>query len=146
MNKSRVCADASLLVKLVLPEDGSETTKDLWDEWDEDGVSVLAPGLILYEFTSAVNKYVQKEWLAADHGRVALDYLLRLPLELVSGDVLHRTAFEVATELSLGSAYDAHYLAVARNLNCGLWTGDRRMHRSAVQLGIDVTLIPAPQP
>ncbi len=144
MSKSQVCADASLLVKLVLPEAGSEAAKGRWDEWEEAGVSVLAPSLILYEFTSAVNKYVQKKWLTVDRGGDALDLLLRLPLELVAGDGLHRTAFDIATQLSLGSAYDAHYIAIARDLDCGLWTGDRRMHESAIRLGIDVTLIPTP--
>ncbi len=146
MSKSQVCADASLLVKLVLPEDGSEATKDLWDKWEEAGVSVLAPSLILYEFTSAVNKYVHKKWLAVDRGGDAIDLLLRLPLELVAGDGLHRTAFDIATQLSLGRAYDAHYIALARDLDCALWTGDRRMHSSAIQLGINVNLVPVPQP
>jgi predicted nucleic acid-binding protein len=143
MSESRVCADASFLIKLVLPEDGSDRAKDLWDEWGENAVSVLAPTLILYEFTSSVNKYVQRRWLSPDRGHQALAFLLRLPLELVAGDALHQAAFTIATEAAMGSAYDAHYIAVARDLNCALWTGDRRMHGTAVKLGINATLISA---
>ena len=143
MSKSQVCADASLLVKLILPELGSDTAKTLWDEWEDDGISVLAPSLILYEFTSSVNKYVQRAWLTVERGCEALDFLLRLPLELISGDTIHRGALAIATELSLPSAYDAHYIAVARDLNCPLWTGDQRMHDAAARLAIDVNLVPA---
>lgn len=143
MSESQVCADASFLVKLVLPEDGSDRAKALWDEWGENAISVLAPTLILYEFTSSVNKYVQRKWLSPDRGHQALDFLLRLPLELVGGGALHLTAFTIATQAAMGSAYDAHYIAVARDLNCVLWTGDRRMYGTAVKLGIDTALISA---
>lgn len=143
MSRSQVCADASFLAKLVLPEIGSDTAKNLWDQWEDSDISVLAPSLILYEFTSAINKYVQRKWLPPARGREALDFLLRLPLDLVAGAALHRAALALAADLSLPSAYDAHYLAVARDLDCPLWTGDRRMRDSAAQAGVSAHYVGA---
>jgi predicted nucleic acid-binding protein len=54
---------------------------------------------------------------------------LDLPIELFGGIGLHRRALELAQSLSLPATYDAHYLAVAEDLQAELWTADRRLFR-----------------
>ena len=44
---------------------------------------------------------------------------------------LHVRALESATDLQQGAVYDAHYLALAEDFGCELWTADQRFHRAA---------------
>ncbi|MBC8099768.1 MAG: type II toxin-antitoxin system VapC family toxin [Armatimonadetes bacterium] len=49
---------------------------------------------------------------------------------------LYRRAYELAEQLSLPTAYDAQYLAVAEHLGCDFWTADERLYNAVtVQVG-----------
>ena len=57
----------------------------------------------------------------------SLNDFLAIPIRLLRSPDLHRRAFELADELGLSAAYDAHYLAVAEAHECEFWTADERL-------------------
>jgi len=44
-----VCVDASLVLKLLLPEPGSDSAATLWSRWEQEGIVKFAPAHFLYE-------------------------------------------------------------------------------------------------
>lgn len=46
------------------------------------------------------------------------------------GPGLHRRAIELAGRFRQRAVYDAHYLALAEDLDCELWTADRRFYEA----------------
>ena len=127
MNKSLACADAGILIKLVVAEDDSDRADALWEQWKEDGVKVVSPGLLLFELTSVLRKKVHRGLLSLEEGEKAFDTVRQLPVQMLTPSDLHRRAWELATRFNRPAAYDAHYLALAEMMNCEFWTADRRL-------------------
>ncbi len=128
---SSVCVDASLLVKLAVPEEDSDKAENVWRTWQNDQVKVYAPGLVLYEFVSVIRKRVRRELMTIEEAEFSIDQLLALPLSLVNSVDLHKTAYRVAVELDIASVYDAHYVALAMAMDCELWTADEKLYNMA---------------
>ncbi len=61
--------------------------------------------------------------------------LMSLGIVLHETPELHGQALKLASQLGPGAAYDAHYMVLAENLGCELWTADRRFHRAAEAAG-----------
>ena len=127
MNKSLVCADAGVLIKLVVAEEDSDRADSLWEQWKEDGVNVVSPGLLLFELTSVLRKKVHRGLLSPEEGERAFDTVHRLPVQVLTPSDLHRRAWELAAHFNRPAAYDAHYLALAEMMSCEFWTADRRL-------------------
>ena len=127
MNKSLVCVDAGVLIKLVMAEEDSDRADALWEQWKEDGVKVVAPALLLFELTSVLRKKVHRGLLEPEEGKKAFDTVHRLPVQVLAPSDLHRRAWELATRFNRPAAYDAHYLALAEMMNCEFWTADERL-------------------
>lgn len=47
-----VVVDASVVLKLLLPEERTEAIRNLWARWVEQEVEVAAPFLLAYEVTN----------------------------------------------------------------------------------------------
>ena len=127
MNRSLVCVDAGILIKLVVAEEDSDRADALWEQWKEDGVRVVAPGLLPFELTSVLRKKVHRGLLSPAEGKEAFDTVHRLPVQVLTPPDLHRRAWELATRFNRPAAYDAHYLALAEMMNCEFWTADERL-------------------
>lgn len=138
---SQTCADASFLFKLAVPEGGSDIAEEQWVAWIGSGTSVVSPSLLPYELISTVRKRVHREMLSIDEASEALETLLGLRVSLVSSLDLHRAAWEIATQLNHPVAYDAHYLALASQLDCPFWTADRDLFDDAQGLGLEAHFV-----
>jgi predicted nucleic acid-binding protein len=126
---STICVDASILIKLVVDESGSEHVDALWQSWIKDGVGVIAPSLLRYELTAVLRKKIYRGQLSEEIAKAALSAALSLTMvEYVDLAVLHSHALEIACRYGLPTAYDAHYLALAEIKECGFWTADRRLY------------------
>ncbi len=126
-----VVVDASLAVKWLVNEEGSEMAVALAETWVDAGVSPVAPYLLPVEVANALyRRVVRKELTAATAVELqrALD-TSGIALHEPAG--AHTRAIEIAAQLGQSAAYDAHYLAVAELLDCELWTADRRFHAAA---------------
>ena len=129
MPSSLICVDASLVVRLIIdPQD--RVVRALWRQWDGDTRQVAAPTLLHYEVSNALYLYQRLERLSEVAVKRALEAALALPVKLYGTKNLHRRAVEMAIGYGLKATYDAHYLALAEQLEAELWTSDRRLARN----------------
>ena len=111
---STVCVDASIVIKLLVEEPDSALVDALWASWIEDDARVIAPSLLCYEITAVLRKKVYRGQLSEAIASAALSTALSLAMvEYVDARTLHPRALEIACQLDLATAYDAHYLALA---------------------------------
>lgn len=126
----RACVDASFVLKVLVPEAGTEEAIDLLTGWREEGVILCAPTLIEYEAVSALRNYVLRRLLTPEEGERARLLFSSLPLALYSPAGLLDLAWEYAEKLGQANIYDSCYLALAAKLSCKLWTADARLANS----------------
>ena len=127
MQKSPVCVDASIVVKIVSPEELRSLAVRLWQSWLDQDREIVAPHLFEYEVTSALLRKAIRGALSLDEARRALDVALGLKVTLLDPPGLSEQALELAVRFSRPAAYDAHYLALSEYLCCPFWTADERL-------------------
>jgi len=129
---SSVVIDASLAIKAVLPNPLQAQCQALLVHLSSDQLN--APGLWIYETTSALTKAVFFGDITAEEGRTALNQVNALGVQIAPMDSGQSfQAFEWTLRLKRAAAYDSFYLALAESLSCDLWTADRRL-KNAVSL------------
>jgi len=140
MSTSAVCVDASFVLRMFMGPDDAEAWEQ-WDAWLREGRSIHAPHLLAYEVVNALCRYHRAGYLSLPSVELALDAALSLPLCLESPRALHLAALRLAAGLDLAAAYDAHYLALARQLDAELWTADARLLREAAGAEISIRVL-----
>ena len=128
-----VVVDASLAVKWLVEEDGSDKAHAALQSWVAQDITRIAPHLMPFEVANALHRRVLRgELNVADSIRM-IARLLASRLELHQPPDLHVRALQLASQLKQNAAYDAHYLALAESVGCELWTADERFYRAASQ-------------
>ena len=84
-----------------------------------------------FEVANALHRRVLRGELNVGDSIRMITRLLASRLELHHSPGLHARALELASQLNQGAAYDAHYLALAEEFGCELWTADERLYRAA---------------
>ncbi|MDE2989905.1 MAG: type II toxin-antitoxin system VapC family toxin [Chloroflexota bacterium] len=139
-----VVVDASVAVKWLVREEHTDRALAILSTWHDDEITPSAPYLLPLEVANALHRRVIRNQLnVGDAARMILQ-LLSSRLELHQTQALHVRALELATELQQGAVYDAHYLALAEEFGCELWTADKRFCRAASQSGRNVRWIGEP--
>ena len=120
--------DVSCAVLLVVPGPAQPRYEELFGGWKRAGCDLYAPGLWIYEVTSALCKAVRFGGLMAAEAERCLTQALNLGVRLVAADEEQaRAAYAWTLRLNRAAAYDSFYLALAETLGCELWTADRRL-------------------
>jgi len=130
---SWICVDSSILLKLVLNEPDSPLAERLWQNWLANNVQPVAPFLFAFEITAVIRKVVYRGLLDPQLGQEALKKALAFNVSLQTFPEIHQNAWELATQFNRPTAYDAHYLALAKNLGCEFWTADQRLFNAVQQ-------------
>ena len=125
----RVCADANIVLKLVLPEEDSHLALALWQHWKRSGAVVVVPGIYLVEGPSIVRQWVHRGWLTEAEGEEAYLNFLAQPVEVTEPEGFLGRAWEFARRFHQPQVYDSTYLALADLRGCEFWTADERLHR-----------------
>ncbi|HUF54178.1 MAG TPA: type II toxin-antitoxin system VapC family toxin [Dehalococcoidia bacterium] len=125
-----ICLDASVFLKLAVEEDDSEYFREVWADTLTKGTQFAAPTLMLYEIASTLRKKTVRGFLTESEAELTLEYLMMQPVEIVSSLPLHARALRLAAEFNRPNTYDAHYLALAEELDCELWTADKRLYNA----------------
>jgi predicted nucleic acid-binding protein len=111
--------DASVAIKWVVPEVGSEAASGLL------GRELWAPWLWLAEAAGALLKKTRRGEITRDEARLRAQDLADAPIEPIELPILLPSAMRVAGELG-HSIYDCFYLAAALLRDTTLVTADRR--------------------
>jgi predicted nucleic acid-binding protein len=130
MSKSPVCVDASVVLKLILPEEHSERALTLWKDWLVNEIQPIAPRLLLYEITSVLRKHAHRGALPqkmADKAFAAINQIATSQIRIIDPENLHQKAWELAGRFNQATAYDSYYLALAQHMKCPFWTADARL-------------------
>jgi len=128
---SRLVADASIVIKWILEEPGSDDAALLIANADH----VYAPEIVLAECANAIWKRVARGWMDIENALLPLSDLMALPVLLVGLRALTPSALDLA--LAYGHPiHDCYYLAAAVAHDCPLATADRRLHELAVRAGL----------
>ena len=130
MSKSLVCVDASLVLKLLLPEEHSDRALKLWKNWLVNGIQPISPRLLLYEVTSVLRKHAHRGVLpqsSAAKAFAAINEIITSQVRIIDPENVHKKAWELANRFNRPTAYDSHYLALAEHMNCPFWTADERL-------------------
>ena len=128
---SWICVDSGILIKVVVPEADSHLASQLWASWLQQAVKPVAPPLFSYEVTAVIRKAVYQNRVNTEMARIALKSALAVKVTLLTFPHIHEEAWELATALNRPTAYDTHYLALAKHLNCPFWTADRPLYHAA---------------
>ena len=136
----RVVIDANALISLIAREPESDAVTVHFAGWISDAVELHAPELARYEIANALTRKVS-------HGEVQADDLPALWAELDALPIVYHPLTDGVETISLAislerrSAFDAAYVALARELDAELWTLDGPLARNAASRGFPVSLI-----
>ena len=134
----QVVIDANAAIGVLLPSLSPFDALQLFVEWRQTGVSILAPPLWLAECTSVIHRYVHFDLLKAHEGVTALNDLAGLEVTIPPDTPARcRAAYDWATQFGQARAYDGFYLALAQEMAAPLYTGDRRLANRAQQLNVN---------
>lgn len=127
MRNFSACIDANIAVMIVVPEPQRPIALALFKTLLEQPSAIVAPRLFAYEITSVLWRKTRLGVITLSEARQALVAALDLQVEIYDPPALSERAFELAAHYRLPATYDAHYLALAEQLECPFWTADERL-------------------
>jgi predicted nucleic acid-binding protein len=127
----RVCVDASVAAKWILPEELSDRALTLLADALTSGTTLTGPPHLPIEVTSAIYKRLKAKELALDEVNARLNLFAAIPIDLVYPEGLAKLAVSLSAEFEWNLPYDAFYLAVGEKLDCAVWTADDEFHQEA---------------
>jgi predicted nucleic acid-binding protein len=128
LRSKQLVIDASVGYRLFTYHAGRAMLDAMIHEQLAAGCRLVAPTLWQYEVTSILTKAVYARQLTSIQAEESLALVRAFPLKLVSPKYeLTRAAFAWTVKLQRVVAYDSFYLALAQQMQCELWTYDRRL-------------------
>src|SRR6185437_8811633 len=127
-----VVVDSCLAVKWVVEQNHSSEALDLLENWETQGVRILAPPIFPSEVGNALLKYVRGDSVMRPEDRLSLQEATALfdavsGIVNISGDAsLIARAMELCLRWHRPSVYDATFVALAEREECDLWTADSK--------------------
>ena len=130
MKSTEVCVDASLAIKVVVPEAGSDKADALFDRWTSEEIQLIAPVFFEVETDSILRQKASlRRELTADQAQRAFAALRALPIKTRHSAEQRERAWKIAREFQFPTVYDATYLALAELSKCEFWTADEKLFK-----------------
>lgn len=130
MKSTEVCVDASLAIKVVVPETGSDKADALFDRWAGEEIQLIAPVFFEVETDSILRQKTSlRRELTADQAQRAFASLRALPIKTRHSAEQRERAWEIANDFQFPTVYDATYLALAELSQCEFWTADEKLFK-----------------
>src|SRR3972149_11670844 len=80
-----------------------------------------------FEITSALRNKVYRQIITQEEGFSALNQIRHGRIEFIFSQNLVERAWAISEDLELPTAYDAFYLALAKEEDCEFWTADKNL-------------------
>lgn len=125
-----VVADASFFARALIPSQSLEPAHDRFVALFAANEAVVAPTLLLVEFSSALLGLQRRQAINADERMAIWDSFRDLPIDYRWQDAWADRAMEMAVDMGLGKVYDCLYLACAEAYRFDLLTCDVRFARA----------------
>lgn len=120
---SLAVVDASVAVKWFNVEEFSENAEKLKDKHLKTEITLVSPVLMIFEVLNALRYNPD---LGANDVKDAFDDLLGIQIKLYPVDEWLSGAVSMAYDYGL-TIYDASYVALAKHLDCTLYTADSKI-------------------
>jgi predicted nucleic acid-binding protein len=137
---TRYVIDASVLVKLVVPEDDSDKMRALAALHRTGTVRLLAPDFVFTECANVLWKYMRRTALPQEEIQEAFQVLCQLGIEEVAQRVLLEEELSLTTQYDR-PIYDMLYLVLARREGVSLITADERLVNALTPQGFALILL-----
>lgn len=129
-----ICLDSSVLIKVLVSEEGSDAAEKLLEAAVDCGFEVVLPSFAWAEVGSVLKQKVKNEEIPSAGAEEAWEIFqnLRLITYLENAEI-RELAWKIAAEHDLPTLYDAAYLAVAEIASkgsrdkCEFWTADKKL-------------------
>lgn len=126
-----VVVDASIAVKWVVVEEGSEDARTLLRSWLAAGFQPVAPSWFICEIANILHRKARIGDLLFADALEAYDDVLSFVTVLSEHIADGRRGMDIARQITQQQSYDAQYLALAERLGAEYWTDDRRFVAAA---------------
>ena len=136
---NRVCLDASVWVKVLTEEPGTDAAQDLVLRLLREQKEIIAPPIMKVEVGSVLRKKWSRKMLDAETLQELWRKFAALPIKYVSDRRMDELAWEIADANRLIHLYDAVYLAICDGIE--YWTADERLANAVKQSGARIRLL-----
>ena len=137
MDNSAAVIDANIAIYALIATDQTKLALSLLEGFQEQRVSLYAPGLWVSEVASGIHKYLHAKLIPPEIAEEAVSDIFELGVTLMNETpAICKSASRWATRLNQMAVYDGYYLAVSEELNAPLWTADKRLVNNAKQIGV----------
>lgn len=120
----RLVLDASVAIKLYIPEEGSDQARS----WLREDVEFSAPDIFLVEVAQALLRHLRERRLSSEDLDAAMRDLIGIVAVPLGSSALLGRALAIARDLD-HRLHDCMYLALAERLGCAVLTADGRLVR-----------------
>ncbi|MDK2412486.1 type II toxin-antitoxin system VapC family toxin, partial [Aphanizomenon sp. 202] len=113
MNNYLICVDASFTINLINSKSMDSPFINLWENWQQNSDTIIAPTLFYYEITNALHRMNQANLLTIEETKKSFARCVNLGIVLYGSSQfpqVHEMALTLAKTLKLSAAYDSHYL------------------------------------
>ncbi|MDK2855970.1 MAG: hypothetical protein PWQ86_1183 [Bacillota bacterium] len=129
-----ICLDSSVLIKILVSEEGSEAAARLLETAVDYGLEVVLPSFAWVEVGSVLRQKIKNEAISTAEAEEAWEIFqsLRLITYLETAEI-RQLAWKIFAEYDLPTFYDAAYLAVTEiaskgsKTKCEFWTADKKL-------------------
>ena len=127
----KLCVDASLVLKWLVSEEGSECALALLKKYQKKDCLFIAPSLLDYEIGSILRQKILRGFLSVDDLFPIYDFYHRLGLVLLHPTPLVDQTVSLAGTLSQSTIYDTSYLLLAKQQGVDFVTADKKFYQAA---------------
>lgn len=139
MARATYCLDTSVLVKVLVPEEGSAEATALLRRIVSGGHRLVAPAFAWAEVGTVLRKKVKAGLLSESEADARWARFLSLSIDYLEDRRIQEITWEIAAKFNLAGMYDAAFLAVSE-VSAGdtcnaveFWTADRELVQSLGQ-------------
>jgi predicted nucleic acid-binding protein len=122
-----ICVDANVVAKLLFREEHSDKAFGLLEACTTMSQAIISTNLLPFEVTNIIRKRMRREGLPLNLARRVLGQFHSYQISLHSFAALHDRALSLASQFDLAASYDAHYVVLAQQNSCNLWTADDKL-------------------